>query len=91
MTRQSLTLLTLRLAYSQTYIYGKETVMLVLARKTGESLIIQTSTGEEIEIVVLKIKGNQVQIGTEAPCDVSVYREEVFARINNEYAEVSAG
>ena len=55
--------------------------MLVLTRKIGESLIIQTSTGEEIEIIVLDIKGNQVKIGTEAASDVSVYREEVLERM----------
>jgi len=55
--------------------------MLVLTRKIGESIIIQTSTGEEIEIVVLSSKGNRVQIGTEAASDVNVYREEVLERI----------
>jgi len=55
--------------------------MLVLTRKIGESLIIQTSTGEEIEIIMLDIKGNQAKIGTEAASDVSVYREEVLERM----------
>jgi len=58
--------------------------MLVLTRKIGESLIIQTSTGEEIEIVVLNTKGNQVKIGTEAGSDVTVLREEVLQRIRCE-------
>jgi len=55
--------------------------MLVLTRKIGESLVIRTSTGEEIEIVVLSARGNQVQIGTNAADDVSVYREEVLERL----------
>jgi len=55
--------------------------MLVLTRKIGESIVIQTSTGEEIEIVLLSIKGNQAQIGTEATSDVTVHREEVLERI----------
>ena len=55
--------------------------MLVLTRKIGESLIIQTSTGEEIEIVVVNTKGNQVQLGTEASSDVTVFREEVLERM----------
>ena len=54
--------------------------MLVLTRKIGESLIIQTSTGEEIEIIVLDIKGKQVRVGTEAASDISIYREEVLER-----------
>ena len=58
--------------------------MLVLTRKIGESLIIQTSTGEEIEIVLLSIKGNQAQIGTEAASDVTVLREEVLERVECE-------
>ncbi|MCK4827444.1 carbon storage regulator [bacterium] len=55
--------------------------MLVLTRKIGESIIIQTSTGEEIEIVLLSTKGNQAQIGTEAADDISVHREEVLERM----------
>jgi len=56
--------------------------MLVLTRKIGESIIIHTSTGEEIEIILLDIKGKQVQIGTEAASDVTVLREEVLERIS---------
>jgi len=55
--------------------------MLVLTRKIGESLIIKTSTGEEIEIMVLDTKGKQVRIGTEAASDVTVYRNEVLERL----------
>jgi len=55
--------------------------MLVLTRKVGESLIIKTSTGEEIEIMVLDTKGKQVQIGTEAASDVTVFRNEVLERL----------
>jgi carbon storage regulator len=47
--------------------------MLVLTRNLSESLII----GNDIEITVLGIKGNQVRIGIEAPRDVSVVREEI--------------
>ena len=54
--------------------------MLVLTRKIGESLIIQTSIGEEIEIIVLSINGKQVKIGTEAASDVTVLREEILER-----------
>jgi len=56
--------------------------MLILTRKIGESLIIQTSTGEEIEIIVLGKSGNQVRLGAEAASDVSVFREEVLARMH---------
>lgn len=53
--------------------------MLVLTRKIGESLIIQTSTGEEIEIILLEIKGNQARIGTLAAKDILVLRDELNA------------
>lgn len=55
--------------------------MLVLTRKIGESLLIQTSTGEEIKIIVLSVKGNQVRIGAEAERDVYVFREEMLEHI----------
>jgi len=55
--------------------------MLVLSRKIGESLVIQTATGEEIEVIVLEIKGNQARLGTEAEKSISVFREEVLERI----------
>jgi carbon storage regulator len=50
--------------------------MLILTRKTQESLII----GEDVKITVLGVKGNQVRIGIEAPPEVSVDREEIRIR-----------
>lgn len=47
----------------------------MLTRRIGESLNI----GDDITITVLGIKGNQVRIGIEAPPDVDVVREELFA------------
>lgn len=54
--------------------------MLVLARRMNQSIII----GEDIEIVVLDIKGDQVKIGIKAPKSVSVYRAEVYLEIQEE-------
>lgn len=58
--------------------------MLVLSRKSGESLII----GSQIVVKVLKIEGDSVKIGIEAPLEVPVYREEVYREIkeNNKQA-----
>ena len=54
--------------------------MLKLTRKFGESLII----GDNIKVTVLSIRNNQVSIGVKAPKQVSVHREEIYKRIQNE-------
>ena len=54
--------------------------MLILTRRVGESLMI----GDQIAITVLNLKGNQVRLGIEAPKDISVHREEVYQRIQEE-------
>ena len=54
--------------------------MLILTRKDNESLFI----GDDIEITVLGVKGNQVRIGINAPKDINVHREEVYRRIEND-------
>ncbi|MDY7028637.1 MAG: carbon storage regulator CsrA [Spirochaetota bacterium] len=54
--------------------------MLILSRKKDESIII----GENIEISVVDIKGDQVKIGIKAPKDIKVYRQEVFTAIQRE-------
>ena len=48
--------------------------MLVLSRHVDESLII----GNDIEIVVVEIRGDKVRLGVQAPRDVSVHRREVY-------------
>jgi len=54
--------------------------MLILTRKVGESLII----GDDVSIIVLGVKGNQVRIGVDAPKSVSVHREEIYNKIQDE-------
>ena len=49
--------------------------MLVLTRKCSQRIVI----GEDVTITVVKIDGNKVRIGIEAPRDVSIQREELRA------------
>lgn len=49
--------------------------MLVLTRKAGETIRI----GDNITVRVLEARGSQVRIGIEAPSDVKIYREEIYA------------
>jgi len=50
--------------------------MLILTRRTSESIIIETSDGI-IEVVICKINGGQVRVGIDAPDSVNVDREEL--------------
>ncbi|WCL50061.1 carbon storage regulator CsrA [Leptospira sp. GIMC2001] len=54
--------------------------MLVLARRINQSIMI----GDEVEIFVVDIKGDQVKIGIKAPKNVSVHRTEVYQEIQDE-------
>ena len=54
--------------------------MLALTRKKGESLVI----GNNVEIMVLEVRGDQVKIGIDAPKEVPVYRKEVYLQIQKE-------
>jgi carbon storage regulator len=56
--------------------------MLILTRRVGETLMI----GDNVTVTVLRVKGNQVRLGVSAPKDVSVHREEIFQRIQQEEA-----
>jgi len=52
--------------------------MLVLTRREGESLLlVNETTGERIEFRILEINGTTVKVGTDAPPDVTILRDEL--------------
>lgn len=60
--------------------------MLILTRSIGESINI----GDDIQITILGMKGNQVRIGVNAPKEVPVHRQEIYDRIQEEKRAVPA-
>jgi len=57
--------------------------MLVLSRKTGESIMI----GDQIEVKILSVDGDQVKLGIVAPKSVKVHRSEVYEAIQEQNKE----
>lgn len=54
--------------------------MLILTRRIRETMMI----GDDVNITILGIKGNQVRLGINAPPSTAVHREEVYLRIKEE-------
>lgn len=54
--------------------------MLILSRKKDEVIVV----GDNIEIRVIEIRGDQVRLGITAPADVKVFRKELYLQIQEE-------
>lgn len=59
--------------------------MLVLTRRIGERLYI----GDDIQITVVGVNGNQVRLGVAAPRDIPVHREEIYDKLRAERGSCS--
>ena len=57
--------------------------MLVLTRKLNESIVI----AGQITVRIVKIDGDQVRLGIEAPLDVPIHRQEVYDEIQRSNRE----
>lgn len=54
--------------------------MLVLTRKTNQSIII----GDEIEVSILSVSGDKVRVGIAAPREIGVFRKEVYTALGED-------
>ncbi len=59
--------------------------MLVLSRRSGESIIIN----DNVEVKSVEIKGDYVKVGITAPRSIPVHRKEIFEAIQRENARAA--
>ncbi len=59
--------------------------MLVLTRKPNEAIMI----GDDIEITILSVEGEQIKLGINAPKNVDIHRKEIYLSIQQENREAS--
>lgn len=60
--------------------------MLVLTRKTGESIKIN----DDVTVTVVQVRGKQVRIGIDAPKEMKVHREEIYQAIKKQNIEAAS-
>ena len=60
--------------------------MLVLTRKTNEAIKI----GDDIEVKILSIDGDQIKLGIDAPQAIEIHRKEVYLEIQNQNSEAAS-
>lgn len=60
--------------------------MLVLARKVGQSIVVN----DNVEILIIEVRGDQVRLGIEAPRSIPVHRKELLEQIRAENLRAAA-
>lgn len=60
--------------------------MLVLSRQKDESIII----GDDVEVIIVDVRGDKVRLGITAPKNITVHRREVYEAIQREKKEKEA-
>jgi carbon storage regulator len=57
--------------------------MLVLSRQRDESIMI----GDDVEIIIVDVRGDKVRLGITAPKDIPVHRREIYDAIQREKSQ----
>lgn len=60
--------------------------MLIITRRPGEKVMV----GDDVVVEVIEISGSNVRIGISAPRSVPVYREEIWAAVQEENKAAAA-
>jgi carbon storage regulator len=60
--------------------------MLILSRKPGETVVIDG----RIRVKIMRVEGDVVKIGIEAPSEVSIHRQEIYDEIQRSNKEAAA-
>lgn len=53
--------------------------MLILSREKGESIMI----GDDVEIIIINVRGGKVRLGITAPKKIPVHRREIYDKIHS--------
>lgn len=62
--------------------------MLILTRRPNETIVIETPSGERVDVTILGTNGPQVRMGVAAPKATTIDREEIY---NRKKAEAARG
>ncbi len=57
--------------------------MLVLSRQRDESIMI----GDDVEIIIVDVRGDKVRMGIKAPKEIPVHRREIYDAIQREKSQ----